>query len=172
MVRILRLHPSLTRSQYHIYTTLDFWDARKLLKDLAEVRRNFGKYVPGDEFPTQVSADGVSPKMIQEIEKRLRRAIPSPPRHVIARSMVFDGCFVFDPKEYYPDHWTKSRMIHFTYHRIPLGQSALSSPYRTVELSWMGEKIRIERVQRENKQEEVVKTREDARRRLLAPSCF
>lgn len=172
MVRIIYSHPHQSRYGYHIYTDLDFWDARRLLKDLCTVKRNFGKQPPGDEFPTQVVGDGLSRSMIKEVEKRLKKAIPSPPRHVIVRSMIFNGYFEFDPLEYFPQRWGKDQMIHFTYRRLPLEQSALCSPYQTVELSWVGEKIRIDRVQRERAYDPVIRNRKDAKRRLIAPSCF
>lgn len=172
MARIVYCHPGLTYHYYHVFTDLDFWDARRLLKDLAEVRRNFGKYVSGDDFPTQVLYDEMRRSGVREIEKRLRRAISSPPRHLIVRAMVTDGFFEFDPLKYYPSHWSRTQMSHFTYQRLPLQQSALSNPYQTVGLVWVGDKLRIERVQRSEKYEPVIGTSEQARNRLSVPSCF
>lgn len=172
MARIVYCHPGLTRHQYHVYTNLDFWDTRRLLRGLAEVRRNFGKYVNGDEFPSQVISDEMKRSSLREIEKRLRRAIPSPPRHVVVRSMVVDGFFEFDPLKYYPDHWSRSQMIRFTYCRLPLQQSALSNPYQTVVLSWVGENVRVERVQRDRKYDPVTRTSKEAEHNLRVPSCF
>jgi hypothetical protein len=162
----------LTYHHYHIYTDLDFWDTRRLLKGFAEARRNFGKYVDGDEFPSQVIYDEMKHSSIREIEKRLRRAIPSPPRHLIVRSMVMEGFFEFEPRKYYPDHWSRTRMTHFTYQRLPLEQAALSSPYQMIRLFWVGEKLRVERVQRESRYDPVIRTRAQARKRLHVPSCF
>ena len=172
MARIIYCHPGLTRHRFHIYTDLDFWDTRRLLKDLAEVRRNFGKYVNGDEFPSQVISDEMNRSTIREIVKRLKRAIPSPPRHLIVRSMVLEGSYEFDPLKYYPSHWSRTQMSHFTYCRLPLQQSALSSPYQTVGLFWVGEMLRVERVQRDRKYDPVTRTPEEARHRLAVPSCF
>jgi len=172
MARVVYCHPTLTQYDFHIYTDLDFWDARRLVKDLATVRRNFGKFVSGDEFPSQVVGNNLSPSTCRKIEKRIKKAVVSPPRHVIVRSMVFDGVFEFDPFKYYPSHWSRSRMMHFTYRRLPLQQSALSNPYQTVRLLWVNDRIRVERVQREEKYDPVVRTREQAREQLIAPSCF
>jgi hypothetical protein len=174
MARIIYSHPSQTYYDYHIYTDLDFWDARRLLKDVSfcTVKRNFGTQPPGDEFPTQVVGKEVASFIIRKIEKRLRKAISSPPRHIIARSLVFDGSFEFDPLRYYPERWDRSRMIHFTYHRLALEQGVLSSPYQTVELSWVGNKMRIARVQREKKHDPVIRTLKEAKRHSIIPSCF
>ncbi len=172
MARIIYCHPRKTKYDYHIYTDLDFWDTRRIIRDLATVRRNFGNEPPGDEFPTQVVADGISRKRIGEIEKRIRRAIVSPPRHVIVRTMLFDKVFEFDPGRYYPGHWSPEKILRFTYLRLPLEQSALCSPYKTVRLSFHDGKVRVERVQREKKYDPVIRTEKDARRRLNVPSCF
>lgn len=172
MARVIYRHPSQTKYDFHIYTDLDFWDARRLLRDLATVRRNFGKHPDGDEFPTQVVADRLDRSRIREVERRLTKAIVSPPRHVIVRSMIFDGSFEFDPTVYYPKHWSESRKIHFTYKRLPLQQAVLCNPYQRVQLSWVGDKIRLERVQREEKHDPVIRTTKEARRSLHVPSCF
>lgn len=172
MARIIYCHPRHTSYDYHIYTDLDFWDARRLLKGLCAVKRNFGKQPSGDEFPTQIAERNLSPSMIKSIEKRLRRAVISPPRHVVAQCMVFDGYFEFDPSMYYPDHWNKNQMIRFTYYRLPLEQGALCNPYQTVKLSWAGSKIRLDRVQREEKYDPVIRNVKEAKRHLIIPSCF
>ena len=172
MARIIYCHPSQTTYGYHIFTDLDFWDARRILKDLVTVRRNFGKQVTGDELPTQIAADYLARSTIREIEKRLKKAVVSPPRHVIVRSMVFDGWFEFDPFKYYPDRWSRSRMLYFTYHRLPLNQGALSNPYQTVQLAWVDDRIRVTRVQREEKSDPVIRTHKEAREALQVPSCF
>lgn len=173
MARIIYCHPALTDYGYHIYTDLDFWDARRLVKDLATVRRNFGKYVSGDNFPAQILADGLSRNKMATIERRIKRAIPSPARHVVVRCMVLEGFFEFDPSDYYPSHWSPGKMMHFTYRRLPLHQSALCTPYQTIKLSWVGEgRIRVERVQREKVYDPVIRRREEAVRRLRVPSCF
>jgi hypothetical protein len=172
MVRIIYCHPRHTSYGYHVFVDLDFWDARRVLKDLARVKRNFGKHPSGDEFPTQVVGNHLSPSAIREIERRLKKSIISPPRHIIVRSMILNGYFEFDPLKYYPKHWSTSRMIHFTYHRLPLQQSALCTPFQTARLSWIGERIRVDRVQREAKYEPVIRTPKQARERLAVPSCF
>ncbi|MDY0041278.1 MAG: hypothetical protein RBS57_13280 [Desulforhabdus sp.] len=172
MARIIYCHPSQTKYSYHIYTDLDFWDARHLLKDLATVKRNFGKSPSGDEFPTQVVGLNVSPSAVRQIEKRLKKAIISPPRHVVARAMVYSGAYEFVPLEYYPKRWSKSRMMFFTRHRLPLQQSSLSNPYQTVKLTWVDDRIRVERVQRERKYDPVIRNRKEAKAHVIIPSCF
>jgi hypothetical protein len=172
MARIVHCHPSQTEYDYHIYTDLDFWDARKILSDLAVVRRNFGEQPPGDEFPTQVVGTGLSRPTRARIEKRLGRAIPSPPRHVLVRSVLMNEFYEFDPTLFYPARWTPSRMLHFTIRRLPLEQSGLSSPFRTVRLQWVEGKIRIERVPRDVKYDPPITSRKEALRRRNVPSCF
>ena len=173
MARIIHCHPARTKYGYHIYTDLDFWDTRKILRDIASVRRNFSNDPPGDIFPTQVVANNINRATIKVIEKRLKKAVPSPPRHVIVHAMLFDGFFEFDPTTYYPSHWSRSRMMRFTYQRLPLEQSALCSPYKTIRISWTKEgKIRIERVQRKEKYDPIIRTKKDVIRYRFGPSCF
>lgn len=172
MARIIHCHPSRTRYDYHIYTDLDFWDARRILKDLAVVKRNFGADPPGDEFPAQVVGFDLHPSHIRKIEKRLKKAIISPARHVIVRSMLSEGSFEFDPFHYYPSRWTPSRMLYFTYHRLPLEQAALNTTYRTVSLLWVNDKIRVERVQRKEKYDPVIRSKKEAIRHMMVPACF
>jgi len=172
MARIIYSHPKQTRYEYHIYTDLDFWDARRLLKDLASVRRNFGNSPSGDEFPTQVVGNGFSASVMKKIERRIKRAITSPPRHVVVRSMVYDGYFEFDPSEYYPQRWSTRQVLHFTYHRLPLQQGSLCNPYQTVKLSMADNLVRVERVQRKEKFDPIIKTAKQARAHLVVPSCF
>ena len=172
MARIIYAHPSQTKYEYHVYTDLDFWDARRLLKDLATVRRNFGNSPSGDEFPTQVVIDKSIPPLVRKIEARLRKAIISPPRHVVVRSMVYDGNFRFNPFDYYPDRWSRSRMMHFTYNRLPLQQGSLCNPYQTVNLSWDGDEIVVQRVQRKEKYDPVIRNLKEAKAHAIVPSCF
>jgi hypothetical protein len=172
MARIIFCHPSQTKYDYHIYTDLDFWDAVRLLRGLADVRRNFGTAPSGDEFPTQIVGTGLGRSKKKEIEKRLGRAIVSPPRHVIVDAMIRHGSYEFDPSPWYPAHWSKSRVLHFTYHRLPLQQSSLNTPHKTVRLSVVDGKIRVERVQRGEKYDPVVRSKREAMRRLMVPSCF
>jgi hypothetical protein len=172
MAKIVYCHPGQTKYSYHVYTDLDFWDTRRLIRNMAVVKRNFGSWPPGDDYPTQVVGVDLERKAIREIEKRLTRAIVSPPRHVIVRSMVFDGYFEFDPTGYYPHRWSKELVLHFTYKRLPLAQGALCNPYQTVELRWHDEKLRLERVQRPEKHDPIIRTKEDARRHAVVPSCF
>jgi hypothetical protein len=172
MARIIYCHPRQSKYDYHIYTDLDFWDTRRLLKGLATVKRNFGKWPPGDGFPTQVVGMEIQRGVMKEIERRLAKALVSPPRHVIVQAMVMQGYFEFDPKDYYPTRWSASRMMHFTYRRLPLEQGALSNAYQTVRLCWANGNIRVERVQREKKYDPVIKNSKDARRYAIVPSCF
>ena len=72
MARIIYDLASKGKGLYHIYTDLDFWDARGLLKDLAKVKRNFGDSPPGDKYPTQVVVEDMSHRVKGEIEKRLK----------------------------------------------------------------------------------------------------
>jgi hypothetical protein len=172
MAHIIHCHPSQTSYEYHIYTDLDFWDARKILKDLALVKRNFGKDPSGDDYPTQVVGNDLTRTAKRKIENRLRKAIISPPRHVIVDSILKEGSYEFDPLKYYPPRWTREKMYHFTYHRLPLDSAILNSPYRTVRVSWTNGKIRVERVQREQKYDPVIRTKRDALHRRNVPSCF
>jgi len=119
-----------------------------------------------------VVANYLARSSIKEIEKRIKIAVVSPPRHVIVRSMVMNGRFEFDPFKYYPKHWSKSRMMHFTYHRLPLHQGVLCNPYQTVRLRWLDDRIHIDRVQRAEKYDPVIRTRKEARQALRVPSCF
>ncbi|HOV86599.1 MAG TPA: hypothetical protein PLM79_09570 [Syntrophobacteraceae bacterium] len=172
MARIIYCHPAFTKYDFHVFTDLDFWDSRRILKDVAWVKRNFGGLTCGDEFPTQVVLAVHDRLRIRSILRRLRKAVVSPPRHVIVRFMVFHGVFEFDPRKYYPLHWSADQMIRFTFMRLPLHQGALCNPYQTVRLSWAGSNIRVERVQRELRVDSVVRTQGDARRALHVPSCF
>ena len=172
MARFIHCHPSLTRYDFHLYTDLDFWDTRKLLKDLALVKRNFGDSPPGDEYPTQVVGIDLARSVKALIEKRLRRAVVSPPRHVIVRNILAEGMYEFDPLLYYPSRWSQSRMLYFTRRRLPLDQAALNSPYKTVRLSWVEGKIRVERIQRIEKHDPQIVSKREAMRRLRVPGCF
>ena len=172
MAHIIHYHPTQTTYEYHIYTDLDFWDARKILKDLALVKRNFGKEPSGDEYPTQVVGSDLQRSVRAEIEKRLRKAFASPPRHVIVRSIVSEGFFEFDPFHYYPGRWSASRMLHFTYARLPLDQPSLNSAFKTIRLSWVGRKLRVEQIQRTDKYDPVIASKKEALRRQRVPGCF
>lgn len=172
MAKIIYQHPARTGARYHIFTDLDFWDARRILGDLTPVRRNFGQEPSGDEYPTQIVRDDAAPSLRNAIENRLKRAIASPPRHVIVRSMFDSGSFVLDPSKYYPSRWSKKRMHHFTWHRLPLEQSALTTVYHTVKLEWEGGLLRVERIRRTEKYDPIVRSKKDSMRRLMVPSCF
>ncbi|MBN1102759.1 MAG: hypothetical protein JXL84_05010 [Deltaproteobacteria bacterium] len=172
MARIIHCHPSRTDYDYHVYTDLDFWDTRKILGDLAVVKRNFGEQPPGDEFPTQVVGNGLRRSIRAQIEKRLGKAIPSPPRHVLVRAILMNEFFEFDPVRYCPARWSPVRMMHFTLSRIPLQQSGLNSPFRKLVVQWVGGKIRMERVPRDTKYDPPIASRKEALRRLNVPSCF
>jgi hypothetical protein len=172
MARILYCHPSNATHEFHIYTDLDFWDARRILLDLAQVKRNFGTDPPGDEFPTQVVADHLNNQTRKTIQHRIQKAIVSPPRHVIVSSILDHGFFEFDTSHYYPARWGRERMMYFTYRRLPMEQSALNSPHRTVRLDWVEGKIRVQRVQREEKYDPVIHSKNEAERRHKGPLCF
>jgi hypothetical protein len=172
MARIIYCHPSRTNYEYHLYTDLDFWDARRILNDLAVIKRHYGEDPSGEEFPTQVVRNGLNSAIRDQIEHRLMKAIVSPPRHMIMEAIIRDGFYEFDPLKFFPDRWSKDRMMYFTYLRLPLDQSALNSPYREPKLSWVDGKIRVERVQRKEKYDPVLEDRKEARRRLTVPSCF
>lgn len=173
MARVIYCHPSQTKHDYHVYTDLDFWDARKILKDLATIKRNFGSEPPGDEYPSQVVGDSIGRGDIRTIERRLAKAIASPPRHVIVKSMIFNGFYEFDPNRYYPERWSPELVLRFTYLRLPLQQSALNSPYKTIKLELTESGlVRIEQVKRVTKHDPVVRSRKDAMRREIVPSCF
>ncbi len=172
MARIIFCHPSRTKYAYHIFTDLDFWDARKILMDLALVKRNFGAEPSGDEFPTQVVGTDIDRTVAATIKKRLDKAIVSPPRHVIVRSLVFDEVFEFDPGKYYPEKWSRDRMMQFTMRRLPVEQSVVSNAHQEPMLSWVGDRIRIERVQRSQRVDDVVRTVRESRRAFEVPSCF
>jgi len=172
MAKIIHCHPSKATNEYHIYTDLDFWDARLILKDLATVKRNFGTDPPGNDYPTQVVGDDLNRSAKATIEKRLKKAIVSPPRHVLVDGLLKEGYFEFDPLDYYPKRWSRERMFNFTYRRLPLDSAILNSPYRTVRISWRDEKIRIERITREKKYDPVIETKQQSLRRRNVPSCF
>jgi hypothetical protein len=172
MAKIIHCHPSKATNDYHVYTDLDFWDARLILKNLATVKRNFGNDPPGDEYPTQVVADDLNRSSKAVIEKRLKKAIVSPPRHVLVDGLLKEGYFEFDPLHYYPKRWSRERMFNFTWRRLPLNSAILNSPYRTVRVSWRDQKIRIERIPREKKYDPVIETKQQALRRRNVPSCF
>ncbi len=172
MARIVYCHPQLAQNAYHVFSDLDFWDARRILKNLAEVRRNFGAHVDGDLFPTQVILNDLHRPSIHVIETRIQKAVASPPRHVVVRSMVFEGQFEFDPLVYYPSRWSRERMMHFTLHRLPLEQSSLCNQYQVIQLRWIDGKIRVEKVQRLKKHQPTIRSQKESDRLLHVPSCF
>jgi len=88
MAQIIYKQPSRDKHAFHVFTNLDFWDARKVLRGLAVVRRNFGEDPPGWRYPTQVVAEGAGRTSVRAIERRLHRAVPSPPRHVVVEEML------------------------------------------------------------------------------------
>ncbi len=173
MARIIYRHPRQSKYDYHIFTDLDFWDTRRILKNLVTVKRNFGSWPPGDEFPTQAVGVDLDRAVIKEVERRLSRAIVSPARHVIVQSMIFQGFFEFDPSSYYPERWSERLRLQFTYRRLPLDQAVLNNPYQTVRIRFVdGGKIRIDRIQRAEKFSPIIRTIKDAERRAHVPSCF
>ncbi|MBN2034685.1 MAG: hypothetical protein JW836_15560 [Deltaproteobacteria bacterium] len=174
MARLLHCHPGRTIYFFHVFTDLDFWDARRIFKDLAavKVKRNFSKDPPGDEFPTQVVTDDRARATRADIEKRLKRALASPPRHVIVDGLLKDGFFEFNPLDYFPKHWSREKMFRFALNRLPLENAVLNSPYRTVHITWHDEKIRVERAKRKEKYDPVIRTKEEALKRVMIPGCF
>ncbi len=172
MARIIYCHPAKTKYDLHLYTDLDFWDARKILKDLALVKRNFGDSPPGDEFPTQVVLEKASARLQALVKKRLTKAIPSPPRHVVVRSLLMDGFYEFDPLRYFPQRWSRSLMEHFLSYRLPVEHGVLNSPYNTYRLEWRGNVVRVVPEKRTQKHDPVIHTRRQARKHLMVPTCF
>jgi hypothetical protein len=172
MARIIHAHPRHGGLGYHIYTDLDFWDARRILRGLLPVRRNFGEWPSGRVFPTHIAAETIDPETARTIEHRLTRAVPSPPRHVVVEEILARGWFEFDPRDYCPARWSPTRMLHFSAHRLPVQQPPLATPHHEVRLTWSGERIRAERVRRESKHDPVISDVREAKRRRFAPSCF
>ncbi|MEJ5301461.1 MAG: hypothetical protein WHS38_10785 [Thermodesulforhabdaceae bacterium] len=175
MAKIIYAHPTVKGYAHHIFTDLDFWDARKILRDLFDylsVRRNFGNNPPGDEFPTQIVFEKTSKIVLAKVEARLKKAIPSPPRHVVVRHMILNGFFSFNPSDYYPNRWSKEKIEHFTWCRLPLEQTALCSPYQTVVLEWCGELLVVKRTQRSEKYDPKITTYKEERRWRFIPSAF
>ncbi|MEJ5366653.1 MAG: hypothetical protein WHS86_16280 [Desulfosoma sp.] len=172
MARIVYCHPAKTKYAVHLYTDLDFWDARKILGDLALVKRNFGESPPGDEFPTQVVREEASARILFLIKRRLHKAVPSPPRHVVVRSLLMDGYFEFDPSAYFPARWSQSLVERFLSFRLPVEHGVLNSPYNTYRLEWRGGLIRVIPEKRTEKHDPVIHTRRQARKHLIVPTCF
>lgn len=175
MARVIYAHPAKRGYPLHVFTDLDFWDARKIFRDkldLLSVRRNFGKDPDGDLYPTQIVSEERSARLRGLVEKRLRKAIVAPPRHVVVREMILNGYFRFRPYDYFPERWSKSLIERVVWFRLPLEQSALCTPYYTVELVWEGEEIIVRRVHREKKYDPVIRTREEARKYRIIPSSF
>jgi hypothetical protein len=171
MARIIYDLASKGKGLYHIYTDLDFWDARGVLKGLAKVKRNFGKSPPGDQYPTQVVVEDLSSRVKQEIEKRLRRAIPSPPRHLIVQSIIFSGKFAFDRRAYYPERWSVERVLFFTRKRLPMNQPVIDSAYKWVELSIDENTVTIQ--QHQGARPEKIETSEkQGKKETFGPTCF
>ena len=173
MAKILRAYPGLKEKyEYHVFTNLDFWDARRILAGLATVQRNFGYDPPGDLFPTQVVVRTIHTPILQAIEKRLKKAVPSPPRHVVVETVLRQGYYEFDPLKYYPSRWSRTRMIHFSGFRLPIHFPPLATPHREMRLKWLGNRIRADRVLRSEKVDPVIASRKEAMRRRHSPSCF
>ncbi len=171
MARIIYDLASKGKGLYHIYTDLDFWDARGVLKDLAKVKRNFGKSPPGDQYPTQVVVKDLGSKVKRQIEKRLKRAIPSPPRHLIVRSIIFSGKFEFDRRKYYPDRWSPERVLFFTRKRLPMNQPVINSAYKWVKISISGNTVIIQQHQGA-RQEETQASGKKGKKATFGPVCF
>lgn len=172
MARIIYCHPAKTKYSLHLYTDLDFWDARRILRDLAVVRRNFGENPPGDEFPTQVVRHDAPARVILELKRRLRKAVCAPPRHVVVRSILMDGYFEFDPLAYFPSRWSRSLIERFLSFRLPVDHGVLNSPYNTYRLEWRGPLLRVVPEKRSEKYDPVIRTRQQARKHLIVPTCF
>ena len=171
MARIIYDLHSKGKGLYHIYTDLDFWDARAVLKGLAKVKRNFGNSPPGDRYPTQVVVEDLGQRVKREIEKRLKRAIPSPPRHLIVQSVIFSGKFEFDRRQYYPDRWSAGRVIFFTRKRLPMNQPVINSAYKWVELSIKDNIVTIQQHQGV-RPKETQTSKKEGKQEAYGPSCF
>ena len=171
MARIIHDLASRGKGWYHIYTDLDFWDARGILKGLAKVKRNFGNSPPGDLFPTQVVVEDFSKKTRAEIEKRLGRAISSPPRHLIVQSIIFSGKFEFDRRKYYPDRWSSAKALFFTRKRLPMNQPVINSPYKWVDLAIQDNTVTIQQRQGVPPRVTEAKGKKD-KSAPYGPSCF
>ena len=172
MARIIYDLASKGKGLYHIYTDLDFWDARGVLKGLAKVKRNFGNSPPGDKYPTQVVVEDLSSRVKKEIEKRLKRAIPSPPRHLIVQSIIFSGKFEFDWSQYYPDRWSPEKVLFFTRNRLPMNQPVINSPYKWVEITIDGKVVTIQQHQGTRPEEQTQPSTKKARTETHGPTCF
>ncbi|MGD9337891.1 MAG: hypothetical protein PVF76_11255 [Syntrophobacterales bacterium] len=171
MARIIYDLASKGKGFYHVYTDLDFWDARGVLKGLAKVKRNFGNSPPGDKFPTQVVVEDFSKRIKAEIEKRLKRAIPSPPRHLIVQSIIFSKKFEFDRRNYYPDRWSPAKVLFFTQKRLPINQPVIDSDYKWVELSIQGNTVTIQKHQGA-RPEETKTSSKKGKSKAYGPACF
>ena len=171
MARIIYDLASKGKGLYHIYTDLDFWDSRRLLKGLAKVKRNFGNSPPGDKYPTQVVVEDMSQRVKGEIEKRLKRAIPSPPRHLIVQAIIFSGKFEFDRRQYYPDRWSANRVLFFTRKRLPMNQPVINSEYKWVELSISDNIITIQQHQG-TRPKATQAGKKSGKQEAYGPTCF
>ena len=172
MARIIYDLASKGKGLYHIYTDLDFWDARGVLKGLAKVKRNFGNSPPGDQYPTQVVVEDLSSRVKKEIEKRLKCAIPSPPRHLLVQSIIFSGKFEFDRRQYYPDRWSPEKVLFFTRNRLPMNQPVINSPYRWVEITIKDNTVTIQQHQGTRPEQQIEPVTKKARTVGFGPSCF
>lgn len=175
MARIIHAFPTRYGYQLHVFTDLDFWDTRKIFRDkldLLSVRRNFGKDLDGDVFPTKIVSNDNSYKLRSLVERRLKKAITSPPRHVVVREMILFGTFCCKPYDYFPKRWSRRLVEQVVWSRLPLEQSALCTPYYTVELIWEGDKLIVRRLHREKKYDPPIRTLKEARRDRIIPSGF
>ncbi|MBP1742119.1 MAG: hypothetical protein H6Q48_4412 [Deltaproteobacteria bacterium] len=62
--------------------------------------------------------------------------------------------------------------MYFTYNRLPLDQPSLNSVFKTIRLSWVDKKIRVEQIQRTDKYDPVIASKKEALRRQRVPGCF
>jgi hypothetical protein len=104
-----------------------------------------------------------------EIEKRLKRAVASPPRHLIVQSIIFSGKFEFDRRKYYPDRWSAARVLFFTRKRLPVNQPVINSRYKWVDLSIENNTVTI--VQRQGVPPEGTEISEK-KSSTYGPACF
>ncbi|MFP3871112.1 MAG: hypothetical protein ACLFVT_09575 [Syntrophobacteria bacterium] len=171
MARIVHDLGSRAKRRYLLYTDLDFWDARRILKGLGRVKRNFGSSPPGDRFPTQVVVEDADSEVKRTIEKRLSRAIASPPRHLIVQSIIYWGRFEFDRRTYCPDRWSAARVLFFVRKRLPLHQPVIRSRYKWVEISLRGNTVAIQQHQGVSPEAGETNGEEDQSVRC-GPACF
>jgi hypothetical protein len=118
-----------------------------------------------------VVVEDMSQKVKAEIEKRLKCAIPSPPRHLIVQAIIFSGKFEFDWRQYYPERWSTDRVLFFTRKRLPMNQPVINSAYKWVQLSISDNIVTIQQHQGA-RPEETQKSGKTQKEKPFGPTCF